>query len=1391
MKNVFKRFISVVIALLISCSEIACFDLSVKADAAGYETAFFPMEYLRITNGYYGTAGSYAHKLKMCVDAGGKNSGQDIVYAPFTGRIKKLGDKVGTCVLESSDKVFWADGTLDKMHIIMYHCENLKEFGLYVGKEVKQGEAFYREGNKGVSYGNHIHLEVGRGAYPGRETPIKNSSGEIVTYRLTNQVSPESALYITTATIVINTGGLTWKTYTKPVIKNLTLCDKYLETVQNNIVVRSGPGKKYPELYRVPNIGTELHATAYGENEYPGHIWYRLDDGNWVYSERVKELPVYKVNYYSKGGSGVPSSQTKKKNRAITISNLYPTKKGCQFLGWSTNKNVKSIYTDDEEAVAQIKYQPGAQYTANKKLNLYAVWLETKTTLSLSDNNVTLCLNDNNTAKITATAYGRLAKDYSIEVTGVANATAKASALNVTFKTKMGSVAQLVNNKGTATITLTGKEKGSSIIYVNIKDNKGNVVAKSGISLNVTEKYSVTYNANGGSGAPKSQTKTSGKSLQLSSNVPTKSGYSFMGWATPDSGGKVVYGPGDLYTNESNIKLTAVWGADYFIDPIISADGKTLTIRGNGDMPNYGANTYTTSKWNKYASTVETIVFEAIDGGRITSIGSYAFANFKKLTSVVVPDTVSRIYSYAFYGCTNLRTVSVPADIILGSYAFANCNNLNSYKKSSKVAKSGFATLGVDDATGTVGAFAFENCVNLQSVDISNAASVGEGAFSGCISLSDVKLSSSLECIEDSTFYNCTDLTAIDIPNSVTEISEGAFSGCSALDEVELSDNVKTLGDQAFSGCTSITEVDVPDSVEFIGSGVFSNCTSLEQVELPDNLNALGDSMFAGCTSLEQIDLPQETVDVGDGTFYGCSSLSTVNISDSVNSIGDNTFAYCSSLESIDIPETVTSIDGFAFYGCDSLSDVGLPSGLKEIGSCAFGECTALQSIVLPESIELVDEGAFMNCTSLSSVGIPESMITIGAEAFAGCTALKSVTVPESAEYVSERAFVDCVSSMTISCYSTASIYGDLMSSSVDYNTIYPVQGFALQQNAMALEAGQKKTLETVFTPANATNKKIVWESQNEDVATVSDTGVVTGVGSGTATIVAMTAEGNFVSTCEVECTVPVKDIILEDVSSNYFVGTDFMLSYSFNPASPSNIDVNFSSSDTSVATVNNEGIVTVVGKGSAVITVSTPDGKVLKSFTVTGEEYIPAERLDLNLTAVDLKINETAQLSVGVYPQNSSAKELVYYISENESVATVDDYGLIKAVGVGQTSIICFVDDIEVVCKVTVAPQQLKVNSVVVNDISLNYKESKRIAPVINADSGANCTVYYTSSDESVATVDSNGNVSATGTGNTTITVTVIDQFGNSVTDTCDVSVNYNWWQWIIVIVLFGWIWY
>ena len=101
------------------------------------------------------------------------------------------------------------------------------------------------------------------------------------------------------------------------------------------------------------------------------------------------------------------------------------------------------------------------------------------------------------------------------------------------------------------------------------------------------------------------------------------------------------------------------------------------------------------------------------------------------------------------------------------------------------------------------------------------------------------------------------------------------------------------------------------------------------------------------------------------------------------------------------------------------------------------------------------------------------------------------------------------------------------------------------------------------------------------------------------------------------------------------------------------------------------------------------------------------------------------------------------------------------------------------------------KVNSVSISNLSLNYKASSTLKPIIKAESNAKYTVKYSSSNAKVATVDKNGKVVATGTGNATITCTVTDSCGNTVKDTCEVTVSYAWWQWIIVIVLFGWIWY
>ena len=105
--------------------------------------------------------------------------------------------------------------------------------------------------------------------------------------------------------------------------------------------------------------------------------------------------------------------------------------------------------------------------------------------------------------------------------------------------------------------------------------------------------------------------------------------------------------------------------------------------------------------------------------------------------------------------------------------------------------------------------------------------------------------------------------------------------------------------------------------------------------------------------------------------------------------------------------------------------------------------------------------------------------------------------------------------------------------------------------------------------------------------------------------------------------------------------------------------------------------------------------------------------------------------------------------------------------------------------------PSAGKVRSVSVNDITFNYKKTQKLLPAVTADAGVDYTVEYSSSNTKYVTVDSNGVVTACKRGSANITCTVTDEYGNVVSDTCTVKVTYAWWQWIIKIVLFGWIWY
>ena len=153
--------------------------------------------------------------------------------------------------------------------------------------------------------------------------------------------------------------------------------------------------------------------------------------------------------------------------------------------------------------------------------------------------------------------------------------------------------------------------------------------------------------------------------------------------------------------------------------------------------------------------------------------------------------------------------------------------------------------------------------------------------------------------IDRCTFFYCTSLKSITIPDSVTKIGDGAFEGCHALRSISIPDGIRCIGEYFFKECSSLTSITIPDSVTEICNRAFWNCSSLKSISIPGGVIKLGSFAFSDCTS-----------------------LTSINISDGVTEIGMYTFNACTSLTSIIIPDSITTIDQWAFTECTALTQI-------------------------------------------------------------------------------------------------------------------------------------------------------------------------------------------------------------------------------------------------------------------------------------------------------------------------------------------------------------------------------------------------------------------------------------------------------------------------------------
>lgn len=423
-------------------------------------------------------------------------------------------------------------------------------------------------------------------------------------------------------------------------------------------------------------------------------------------------------------------------------------------------------------------------------------------------------------------------------------------------------------------------------------------------------------------------------------------------------------------------------------------------------------------------SSDQTLYFNIVDGNAQVTFQNNSNPRYTSLSgAIVIPEqvtnsetgntyTVTSISNYAFTGCTEITSVTLPNTLTtIGNNAFDGCR--------------GITEVSFRNSLTTIGNFAFRSCILLANIVFPTSLErIGEKAFDGCTSLTSITIPSGVTSIGSQAFVGCTSITAVTYnarSSSYGNGDYGAFHNCNHLTSASISNGVESIPQTLFAG-TPITSISIPSSVTAIGNSAFKNCTQLGTVNYnARNINQIGGIsvyVFNGCNSIETVVIGPDAERIPKYAFFGATKSSTASVSltidfsnaTSLTSIGASAFRE-TKLTNVVIPNTVTTIESEAFKSCSQLESFVLGSGINSIGDEVFQYC-ALREFTIPESVRTIGQWGFRGCTNLHTVHFNAIACTSFGNRtntnFSGCTSLTHIDIGPGVTSIPDASFYNC-----------------------------------------------------------------------------------------------------------------------------------------------------------------------------------------------------------------------------------------------------------------------------------------------------------------------------------------------------------------------------------------------